>query len=77
MNLFRGSTVGRYKVTIGVSYEIEAETPEEAEEEAVSLFEEDLRIQPFDFQNWVEAMSEESLGHWGSVDVKAADSASV
>jgi hypothetical protein len=56
--------MGRYKVTIGVSYEIEAETPEEAEEEAVSLFEEDAG----------KAMAQgESLADWGSVDVKAMD----
>jgi hypothetical protein len=51
----------RYEVIIGTSYEIEAETPEEAEEEAMSLFEEDTG----------KAMAQgESLADWGSVDVK-------
>ena len=32
----------RYRVTISATYDVEADSPEEAEEEAVELFEEDM-----------------------------------
>jgi hypothetical protein len=51
----------RFRVIISTEYEIEAETPEEAEEEVRALFEEDMN----------KAMSEgESLADWGSIEVK-------
>jgi hypothetical protein len=51
----------RFRVIVSMEYEIKAETPEEAEEEAVALFEDDMN----------KAMSEgESLADWGSIEVK-------